>query len=395
MRVAILNSDLPRFLKTLYEGAPGLTNSSYDEQIAARADCFVGVGDAYSRNFKALGHWGCEIYANNPWAQIKWAHEHGLDVGEMPTIDEVLAQQDRTAGLRRTLQPVRKILAPIAKKLGLGSSLSGTARDILRAQIEHLNPDVILNQSIALIDHELIREFRKPGRVIIAQHGVAPPLGVDYSVYDFAITMLPYVVDHFRASGLPAEQVHLAFEPSILDRLPPAPEKDLELTFVGGIEAQYSDRLKMLEAIAERFPVQFFLSGSAGLSPTSAIEQKRQKQVWGRDMYHVLRRSRITLNSHINAARQFAGNLRLFEATGIGACLVTDYKSNLGSLFQVGCDLAAYESVEDCVTLIERLLNDPDATMGMAGRGQKRTLEAHTYRQRVEQILGYIARYGN
>ncbi|MDE2184854.1 MAG: glycosyltransferase [Alphaproteobacteria bacterium] len=395
MRVAILNGDLPRFLKTLYDGTPGLASATYDEQIAARADCLVGVSDSYSRNFKALGHEAREIYPNNPWMQSAWAREHGLASQASASVDQILTLQDLTAPLRRALQPFRRHLAPLARRVGLGAALDDRARRILRAQIDDFNPDVILNQNIVLIDDRLMKQLRRPGCVIIAQHGVAPPEGVDYSVYNFAITMLPYVVEHFRAAGLPAEQVHLAFEPSVIERMPPAPEKDLALTFVGGIEAQYNDRIRMLEAIAERFPIELYLSGSAGLPPTSAIERARQKQVWGREMYRVLQRSRITLNSHIDAAREFAGNLRLFEATGVGTCLVTDAKVNLSTLFEPGAELETYASIDECLSRIDRLLNDAAYREEMAQRGQRKTLTTHTYRDRVQQILAYIARYGD
>jgi hypothetical protein len=46
-------------------------------------------------------------------------------------------------------------------------------------------------------------------------------------------------------------------------------------------------------------------------------------------MYQALRRLLITLNSHINMVGREAGNARLFEATGVGTFLLTDFKDNL------------------------------------------------------------------
>ena len=46
-------------------------------------------------------------------------------------------------------------------------------------------------------------------------------------------------------------------------------------------------------------------------------------------MYQALRRSLITLNSHIDMVGREAGNARLFEATGVGTFLLTDFKDNL------------------------------------------------------------------
>jgi spore maturation protein CgeB len=394
MRILILNSDSLHFLRSFYAATPELRDASFATQTAARASSLVGMCDFYSRNFRALGHEAQEIYVNNPYAQGNWAREHGLNIAPLLSLDDSASRSRKTAGLRRALQPVRGWLAPMARRMGLIQKLEDTAREVLRAQIESYNPDVILVQNIVLVDSELLRAVRKPGRVIVAQHGVAPPEGVDYGVYDFGVSMLPYVLDHFRAAGLPGEQVHLAFEPGILDHLPAAPQKDLPLTFVGGIEAQYDDRVRMLEAIARRFPIEIYLSGSAGLPASSPIEQRRRKEVWGLDMYRVLQRSRVTLNSHIDAARQYAGNMRLFEATGTGTCLLTDAKSNLPTLFEPGAEVATYTSIDDCLAQIDRLLNDDAKRDEIAARGHRRTLAAHTYRQRAEQLLGYIGRYG-
>lgn len=395
MRIAILNSDQPHFLNAFYGAEPDLSRAPYETQWNARANSLVGVADFYSRNFRLLGHEAREIFVNNPWMQGAWAREHGLKTGPLPSLDGAAARRNATAGLRRALQPYRAWLVPLSRRLGLGLRLDGAMRQILKAQIDDFAPDIILNQNIVLVDPAFIRSLRKPGRVIIAQHGVAPPEGLDYSGYDFAVSMLPYVVDHFRAAGLPAEQVHLAFEPSILERLPPAPERDLDITFVGGIEAQYNDRIAMLEAISKRYAVHLYLSGNAGLPASSPLEGRRRKEVWGREMYGVLRRSRLTLNSHIDAARQFAGNMRLFEATGAGACLLTDAKSNLSTLFEPNVELATYSSIDDCLSAIERLLKNDAAREEMAARGQRRTLASHTYRQRTEQILGYVGQYGS
>ncbi|MEI9997272.1 MAG: glycosyltransferase [Rhizomicrobium sp.] len=394
MRVMMLNSDAPRFLESFYRTVPERQQASYAAQVAARADSLVGMADFYSRNFHALGHEAREVYVNNPWMLGAWAREHGMNVAPVVPQAGGAARSAIGARVRRALQPYRSWLLPVARQIGLSARLAQPAREILRAQIEDFAPDILLVQNIVLVDSDLLRSLRKPGRVIIGQHGVAPPTGIDYGVYDFAITLLPYVADHFRAAGLPAELVHLAFEPSVLERLPPPAEKDIELTFVGGIEAQYNDRIRMLEAICERYPVQLYLSGTAGLPASSPINKRQRGEVWGADMYRVLQRSQLTLNSHIDAVREFAGNMRLYEATGVGACLLTDAKSNLDTLFAPGREVATYTSVEDCLAQIGRLLENDGARQDIALQGQRRTLASHTYRQRVEQILSYVGRHG-
>lgn len=108
--------------------------------------------------------------------------------------------------------------------------------------------------------------------------------------------------------------------------------------------------------------------------------------VWGREMYEVLRRSKITLNHHGDVA-PYANNCRLFEATGMGALLVTDWKANLSELFEVGKEVVAYRSTEECADMIRHYLKDEEGRMAISRAGQARTLRDHTYRRRMQEFV--------
>jgi spore maturation protein CgeB len=107
-------------------------------------------------------------------------------------------------------------------------------------------------------------------------------------------------------------------------------------------------------------------------------------------MYQALRRSKITLNSHIDMAGREAGNMRLFEATGVGAFLLTDFKDNLHTLFAPDREVAVWRSVEDCMAAIGRALGDADRRATIAAAGQARTMAQHTYCHRAAEILGFV-----
>ena len=85
------------------------------------------------------------------------------------------------------------------------------------------------------------------------------------------------------------------------------------------------------------------------LPAASPLHRCFQGEVWGADMYQALRRSKITLNSHIDMAGREAGNMRLFEATGVGAFLLTDFKDNLHTLFAPDREVAVWRSIDDCL----------------------------------------------
>lgn len=388
MRILILNADYPRFLAWLYRRAPGLENEPYAAQMAARNASLFGVADFYSRNFAALGHVAADIHVNNPWMQAAWARERGLAVTEPPPPGAPAAHDAVPRWLQRAAAPFKPVLRPLARKVGLSPRLDAEAENILLAQIEEFKPDLVLNQDLFHVDTRLARRIKEIGRpILVGQVGISPSRGEDWSVYDLMISQMAAVADFFRAHGTRAEVVHLAFEPGILDVLPPPPPRDFDVTFVGAVSVDHQLRVAQLEAVARRYDLKLFGSGLHSLPASSPLHRCYKGEVWGVEMYQALRASRVTLNSHIDAAGAEAGNMRLFEATGVGCFLLTDFKDNLHTLFEPETEVAVWRSVDDCLAKIERYLGDGEQRTMIASRGQARTLERHTYRRRVEQIL--------
>ena len=204
------------------------------------------------------------------------------------------------------------------------------------------------------------------------------------------ISQLPSTVKSFRALGVRSEVSHLAFEPSILDALPEAPAPDIDISFVGSVSADHRQRIALLEAVAKRHDLKMWGNLPASLPASSPLRRCFQGEVWGADMYQVLRRSRITLNSHIDMAGGEAGNMRLFEATGAGTFLLTDFKDNLDTLFAPDREVATWRSIDDCLAVIERTIGDDRGRAQIAQAGHARTMAQHTYRHRTSQILGFV-----
>src|SRR3954462_14927295 len=221
MRILVLNADYLRFLSWFYRRNAGLENADYATQMAARNASLFGVADFYSRNFAALGHPAAEIHINNPWLQATWAREHGMAV-EIADAAAGVARKPLPAWLQRAVTPFKPMLRPLARKVGLSPKLDAQAEKILLAQIEEFKPDVVLNQDTFHVDPSLMRRIKAIGNPIrIGQIGIAPSRGVDWSVDDLMMSQLSATVDFFRHLGVRAEVNHLAFEPGILDLLPP------------------------------------------------------------------------------------------------------------------------------------------------------------------------------
>lgn len=392
MRVLILNGDYPRFLKWLYAADPNLKTASYTGQMAARNASLFGVANFYSSNLKTQGHEAAEIHVNNVWLQSAWAREHGMAFDVSPELAG--SRKDSLPGwLQRAVAPLKPMLRPLARTVGLSPRLSEQLQQVLVAQIEEFKPDFILNQDVFYVTTQLIERFRGMGvSTIVGQVGIEPSRGENWRVYDLMLSQLPRVVRAFRAAGVASEVSHLAFEPVILDRLAPVASQDVDVSFVGSVSEDHRERIALLEFIANRFDLKLWGNIPSSLPKSSPLWRCFQGEVWGTEMYQVLRRSRITLNSHIDIAGQEAGNMRLFEATGVGTFLLTDYKRNLNTLFETPQDVEVWRTPEDCAASIERYLGDDGARRAIAATGQQTTLSRHNFSLRVREMLDFVER---
>jgi len=106
-----------------------------------------------------------------------------------------------------------------------------------------------------------------------------------------------------------------------------------------------------------------------------------------------LQRSRIALNVHIDMAEQYAANMRLYEATGVGTMLLTDWKKNLHEMFEIGNEVVAYRSTRECVELVQHYLAHDEEREAIARAGQQRTLSEHSYYHRMQELTEILGRY--
>ena len=110
-------------------------------------------------------------------------------------------------------------------------------------------------------------------------------------------------------------------------------------------------------------------------------------------MFRILGQSRIALNRHIGSATRYANNMRLYEATGMGALLLTDHKENLAEIFEPGSEVLAYRSVAECVELARYYLEHELERQAIARAGRRRVLRDHTYAQRAQEMETIIDEY--
>jgi len=108
--------------------------------------------------------------------------------------------------------------------------------------------------------------------------------------------------------------------------------------------------------------------------------------VSGLDYYRILQSSRVSFNRHTDFTGDSVGNMRMFEATGVGTCLLTDSGDNINDLFEPGVEVVTYSTVEEAIDKSKYLLDNEEVRKEIAQRGYARTLKDHTIENRCQLI---------
>ncbi len=392
MRIIILNTDYADFLIWLYSKHPDLEDQSYDEQMRVRNDSLFSVADFYSANLRKLGHEAWDIHVNNYAMQKAWAREHDLHFDESEPIFDPRRNAFRRIKAIAARTPARLLRPLVRSFLASLDEPPPWFYQILSAQIEHHRPDVILVQNISAISVPFLLSQKPCVRLLIGQHAATRLEVKDYSGYDLIVSSYPPTLEFFRRLGVQVEMTRLGFEPAILSQLKGRAEL-YDLTFVGSLGSVHSSRVEWLESLYARHPqIQIWSPNTTDLVPTSPIHRVCRGPAWGREMYEILFSSKITLNHHGNIA-PYASNQRLFEATGVGTLLFTERMPGLEDIFEPGKEIVCYGSFEECSELAGYYLSHEAERRKIARAGQARTLQQHTYENRMQDFVRIVQKY--
>lgn len=342
-----INTYYNGFLNSVYKKSPVLLNATYNEQKTRLQSQFFGDSDFYSESLKKSGWDADDLIVNCLPLQDAWAGEHGY---------------------------------------------SGKGLEIAVEQIKLRRPEVVYIQDLSLCNKDFLSAIRPFAELIVGQIASPLPPQTYLQGFDIIYTSFPHFVERFRKEGIISYNLPLAFDPRVLEKVKEN-KRIYPVTFVGGISHVHSSGTRLLEELVKITPIELWGYGSESLPPDSLMRRRHHGEVWGLDMFSILSQSLISVNRHIDVAENNANNMRLFEATGCGALLITDYKDNLNSLFDVGKEVVAYRSPEECAALIKYYLAHPEEAKKIADAGQKRTLTQHTYINRMKVVHEELNRH--
>jgi spore maturation protein CgeB len=400
MRFTFLTTLYANYVEAFYAARPGLEVKSYAEQKAALDHDGFAWNGGLEPALAALGYEVQAIYANVAPLQKAWMREHA--------------------------QPW-----PATRWLG----------DVALRQVAEFGPEILWVDSLAEFPRRWMEQARSDTpqlRRIFGYTGVDVRDAETVKACDAIFASIMFFVDGFRRGGTRSHLFRHAFNPDILTRLPPRSPVIEDVLFAGSIargEGDHLERERLIEALVEAVPTtircpqgsisyrrdwvetnlrrgvfQFLQTlRRAGVGETTLerlpvvgraadwtkpplsqinprLHSRMQPAVFGLEMFAALQRHAVSLNRHIDLARAEAGNIRMFEVTGVGACLLTDWKANVAEMFEVDREVATYRSAAECVEKARWLLDHPKERAEIAAAGQKRTRASHTFERRAREL---------
>jgi hypothetical protein len=401
MRLMIITNSYPSYLARLYAAQPELGSRSYADQKAVLDSDFFAWSDSWSVALAPLGYCTLEITPNALCMQRAWCDENGL------------AFDLTQPGLRKTVV----------------------------AQAQQFRPDIIWFNDY---DDELLEMLRSglPSlRLVLGWVGSAIPPTEAWHRMDLILSCAPEAVAAMGNAGFPAEHFPHSFDPRINSRLE-ARETNRALSFVGHLmrlSQFHLQREELLEELASTVPLNIYtpsaecgwqdeVKGLIKLGLTYGVSLLRvfgasdpflktlpmlgiaaewspqyvrpanprlkpyfRHPVFGLQMYQAVQDSMATLNIHADSSPYSASNMRLYEATGVGTCLVTDWKENIEDLFIPDQEVVVFRNGEECREKVTWLLDHPKEAAEIGLAGQKRTLQNYTFAHRADflhRIIG-------
>lgn len=355
-RIVIADSVYPAFLRDYYAANPRILDLTYEQQHAHLSSMCFSTGDSYAAGMCELGCDAQTIYMNVRPLQRQWAREHGFALRE---------------------------------------EAGGWDRSVFVEQMRVLRPDVIYVQEISAANDDLIGEVKPFTQLLVGQVACTLPPKRTFLHHDLIVSSWKPLVEHFRHRGKHAAYMRLGFNSLVSELLGDVPPAH-DVTFVGGLDRVHSDRMALLEHLCEHVPMHIYGYGAEALSEDSIIRSHHHGSAWGVDAARIMSGSAMTVNVHgdiVVAGRcdeHLANNQRLFEATGVGTLLITDWKEDLHEALEPGVEVVTYRSPDECVEKVNYYLEHEAERLKIAAAGQTRTLREHTYRTRMEDLLAIL-----
>jgi spore maturation protein CgeB len=252
--------------------------------------------------------------------------------------------------------------------------------DGLLEQIVFYAPNVIYLHEVWFYPKEFFTKIRflLPGIIILGWDGAPGTFGhIPKLLYvDRVFTCMDDKRQVFEEQGISSRNVGHFFDTDISHMLE-ASEKVYDVVFAGTINRATSrgrvEMLKML--IANGIKVKIFAN-----TDDAELQKYCTQPVYGNDFLEALLNAKIVLNQHVQENIKYSGNIRMYEGTGVGSLLITDYREDLTDKFVEDKEIVVYRSDKELVEKVNFYLANEALRKSIALKGKQRTQEEYSYK---------------
>jgi spore maturation protein CgeB len=248
--------------------------------------------------------------------------------------------------------------------------------------------EVVINLDAALTPSVVSRLRRDGARVAFWFPDHVANLGRQLMLlapYDAIFFKEPRLVERLRATlDLPVHYLPEACNPR-WHRPLAQPGTEPYLVVPGNM---YPYRVRLLERLmAKGIPLKVYGAGfPRWLGPTSVRDAYTGRCVFREEKARVYRSAAGVLST-MHPAEIAGVNGRLFQATGCGAAVLTEFRPAVPELFTIGDEVLAFRDFDELVSQATRLLNETGLTARLGDAAARRAHRDHTYELRVATIL--------
>lgn len=354
MKFLQLHTLYPDYLKQLYRKDPHLVLESYERQNSAVLKDGYGAVHMVTPVLNRMGYEASVIFGNCIYSQARWLTEN-----------------------QKTICDTRNWI-----------------RDIVRIQMETFRPDIVYATDSETFDSRFFNCVSWKPSLTIGWRGAPVASGTDWSSFDVMLSHLTICRERAKELGAHSTLQFFPGFPRFIADAVHNEQKQYDVVFTGQWTAAHQERNNLLLALAleaekKRFSLGLFLSATQDKLPP-LIEKFNQSPRWGMNMYRALRSARIVINAEADFAGGEAGNMRLFETTGVGSFLLTQHLSNIDRYFKPGCEIETFANAHEMIAKIAFYLDHEDERNRIAHKGQERCFNEYTLEKRVSELHGII-----
>lgn len=277
---------------------------------------------------------------------------------------------------------------------GQGIKAETPLDEILLAQIEHHRTEVFYNCDPMRYGDSFLK--RLPGTVqrTVAWRA-APSDGGEFLSHDIVVNNFPTLLEGYRAQGVRAKYFAPAHDPE-MDHFAAIKDRPVDVLFVGGYSRHHKNRAKMLELVAalrHEMKVVLHLDRSrltklaetplGWLGPLAKHRRSADVRavaagaVFGRDLLTAIGNAKIVVNGAIDMAGNDRGNMRVWEALGCGAALVTDQGRYPDEMI-ADQHFLTYATPDEAAQRVRNLIANPEGRTTIAEAGHALIAERYS-----------------